>query len=122
MIHFELLRDRGILIVTPQGPLEKTDFELVGQEVDPFIAAKGKLSGLMIYAKSFPGWKNFEGLLSHLKFVGDHQRKIERVAAVTDSEFLTIMPSIVTHFVHAEVKHFGLDEKERALAWLETGR
>ena len=122
MIHFELLRDRGILIVTPQGPLEKTDFELVGQEVDPFIAAKGKLTGLMIYAKSFPGWKNFEGLLSHLKFVGEHQRKIERVAAVTDSEFLTIMPSIVTHFVHAEVKHFGLDEKERALAWLETGR
>ena len=122
MIHFELLRNRGILIVTPQGPLEKTDFELIGQEVDPFIAAKGKLTGLMIYAKSFPGWKNFEALLSHLKFVGEHQRLIERVAAVTDSEFLTIMPSIVTHFVHAEVKHFGLDEKERALAWLETGR
>ena len=122
MIHFELLRTRGILIITPQGPLEKTDFELVGQEVDPFIAAKGKLTGLMIYAKSFPGWKNFEALLAHLKFVGEHQRLIERVAAVTDSEFLTIMPSIVTHFVHAEVKHFGLDEKERALAWLETGR
>jgi hypothetical protein len=122
MIHFELLRTRGILIITPQGPLEKTDFELVEQEVDPFIAAKGKLTGLMIYAKSFPGWKNFEALLAHLKFVGEHQRLIERVAAVTDSEFLTIMPSIVTHFVHAEVKHFGLDEKERALAWLETGR
>ena len=122
MIHFELLRDRGILVVTPQGPLEKTDFELVGQEVDPFIAAKGKLTGLMIYAKAFPGWKNFEGLLSHFKFVGEHQRHIERVAAVTDSEFLTIMPSIVGHFVRAEVKHFGFDEKERALTWLETGR
>ena len=121
MIHFELLRNRGILIVTPQGPLEKTDFELVGQEVDPFIAAKGKLTGLMIYAKAFPGWKNFEALLSHLRFVGEHQRHIERVAAVTDSEFLTIMPSIVTHFVRAQVKHFGFDEKDRALAWLETG-
>ena len=64
MIHFDLLRDRGILIVTPQGPLEKTDFDLVAQEVDPYIAEKGKLNGLMIYAKSFPGWKNFEGLLS----------------------------------------------------------
>jgi hypothetical protein len=122
MIHFELLRDRGVLVVTPQGPLEKSDFELVGQEVDPYIAAKGKLTGLMIYAKSFPGWKNFEGLLSHLKFVGDHQRHIGRVAAVSDSEILTIMPGIVGHFVSAEVKHFGFDEKERALAWLETGR
>jgi len=121
MIHFDLLRDQGILIVTPQGPLEKTDFDLVAQEVDPFIAAKGKLTGLMIYAKSFPGWKNFEGLLSHLRFVGEHQRYIGRVAAVTDSEFLAIMPSIVAHFVHAEVKHFGFDEKDRAMAWLETG-
>jgi len=74
MIHFELLRNRGILVVTPQGPLEKTDFDLVGQEVDPFIAAKGKLTGLMIYAKSFPGWKNFEALLSHFKFVGEVDR------------------------------------------------
>ena len=121
MIHFELLRNRGILIVTPQGPLEKADFDLVGKEVDPFIAAKGKLTGLMIYAKSFPGWKNFEGLLAHLKFAGEHQRHIERLAAVTDSEFLTIMPSIVAHFVRAEVKHFGFDEKERALAGLATG-
>jgi hypothetical protein len=122
MIHFELLRNRGILIVTPQGPIEKADFELVGQEVDPFIAANGKLAGLMIYAKSFPGWKNFEGLLSHLKFVGEHQRYIGRVAAVTDSEFLAIMPSIVAHFVRAEVRHFGFDEKEQALGWLETGQ
>ena len=122
MIHFELLRDQGIPIVTPQGPLEKTDFDLVGQEVDPFIAAKGKLTGVMIYAKSFPGWKNFEALLSHLKFVGEHQQHVGRVAAVTDSEFLTIMPSIVAHFVSAEVKHFAFDEKDRALVWLETGR
>ncbi len=122
MIHFELLRDQGILIVTPQGPLEQIDFDLVGQEVDPFIAAKGKLTGVMIYAKSFPGWKNFEALLSHLKFVGAHQRHIGRVAAVTDSEFLTIMPSIVAHFVSAEVKHFAFEEKEGALVWLETGR
>ena len=122
MIDFELLRDRGILIITPQGPLAKADFDLVGKEVDPFIAAMGNLTGLMIYASSFPGWKNFEALLSHFKFVSEHHRKIERVAAVTDSKFLAIMPSIVRHFVHAEVKHFSFDEKERALAWLETGR
>ena len=122
MIHFELLRNRGILVVTPQGPLEKMDFELVAQEVDPFITEKGKLNGLMIYARSFPGWTNFEALLSHLKFVGEHHRHIARVAAVTDSEFLTILPSIIAHFVRAEVKHFGFEEKERALAWLESGR
>jgi hypothetical protein len=122
MIHFELMRDRGILVVTPIGPLEKADFELLAKEVDPYIAAQGKLAGLMVYTKSFPGWESFGALVSHLKFVGGHQQKIERVAAVTDSGFLAIVPRIVDHFVHAEVKHFDFDDKERALAWLETGR
>ena len=82
MIHFELLRDRSILIVTPQGSLEKADFERVGREIDPFIPAKGKLTGVMICAKSFPRWKSFEALLSHFKFVGEHHRQVERVATV----------------------------------------
>jgi hypothetical protein len=41
---------------------------------------------------------------------------------VTDSELLKIMPRIAGLFVQPKVKHFGLDEKDRALAWLETGR
>jgi hypothetical protein len=62
--------------------------------------------------------KNFEALLPHLKFVGEHQQRVGRVAAVTDSEFLTIMPRIVAHFVSAEVQHSSLT---RTNAWLETG-
>ena len=122
MIHFELLRDQGILVVTPTGPLEKGDFELLTKEVDPYIAAAGKLAGLMIYVKSFPGWESFGALVSHLRFVGEHQQKIERVAAVTDSGFLSIMPRVVDHFLRAEVKHFPFDDKDEALAWLEAGR
>ncbi|MCX7892812.1 MAG: STAS/SEC14 domain-containing protein [Burkholderiales bacterium] len=121
MIHFELLRDRGILVVTPTGPLEQADFELLAREVDPYIAAHGRLAGLMIYAKSFPGWESFGALVSHLRFVGGHHRRIARVAAVTDSGFLTIVPKVVAHFVSAEVRHFDFDAKDRALAWLETG-
>jgi len=121
MIHFDLLHDRSILVVTPDGPLTKADFEKLASEVDPFLASKGKLAGLMIYARSFPGWESFGALVSHLKFVADHHRKIERIAAVTDSEFLKIMPSIADHFVQAKIKHFDFEEKDRAFAWLETG-
>lgn len=122
MIHFELLRDRGILIVSPDGPLEEADFERLAKEVDPFIASKGNLTGVMIYTKSFRGWESFGALVSHLKFVADHHQKIERIAAVTDSGFLKIMPRIADHFVHAKVRHFNFEEKDQALAWLETGR
>ena len=122
MIHFELLRDRGILLMTPDGALEKADFERLAKEVDPFIASKGKLAGLMICAKSFPGWDSFGGFVSHLKFVADHHRQIERIAAVTDSGFLKVMPRIAGHFVHAKIRHFDFEKKDQALAWLETGR
>jgi hypothetical protein len=121
MIHFELLRDRSILIITPDGPLEEADFARLAKEVDPFIASKGKLAGVMVYAKSFPGWESFGAFLSHLKFVADHHRQIERIAAVTDSGFLKIMPRVADHFVQAKVRHFDFEERDQALAWLETG-
>jgi hypothetical protein len=122
MIHFELLRNRNVLVITPDGPLGKADFERLAKEVDPFIASKGKLTGVMIYAKSFPGWDSFGAFVSHLKFVADHHRQVERIAAVTDSGFLKIMPRIAEHFVQAKIKHFDFAEKDQALAWLETGR
>lgn len=120
MIHHELLRDEGILIVTPEGRLESTDFEMLAREVDPYIEREGKLNGLMVYAESFPGWNNFAALVSHLKFVKDHHRNIRKVAAVTDSGFLSILPRVANHFVHADVRHFDYGDKESALNWLKS--
>jgi hypothetical protein len=122
MLHVELLRDRGIVILTPEGKLEASDFERVGREVDPFIDANGMLSGLMVCAKTFPGWADFAALITHIRFVRDHHRKIRRIAAVSDSEFAKIMPAIAKHFVAADLRHFPFDAKEQALAWLEADR
>jgi hypothetical protein len=121
VIQSELLRDKGILIVTPEGPLEKSDFEQLAKEIDPFIAAKGRLTGVMIYTKSFPGWDSFGAFLSHLRFVADHHRQIERVAIVTDSQFRKILPRIADHFAKAQIRDFEFAHKAPALAWLETG-
>ena len=121
MIKFELLRDRRILFITPLGPLEKQDFEQLAKEIDPFIAANGKLTGLMVCVNAFPGWDSFAAFLSHLNFVRDHHRKIKRVAAVTDSELLNVMTHLARHFVSAEVRQFPSDQKLEALTWLEAG-
>lgn len=118
MVHHELNRDEGILIIRPEGSLEASDFQTIAQEVDPYIAAHGKLQGVMIEAESFPGWKDFAGLIAHLRFVKEHHRKIEKIAAVSDSSFLSIAPSIASHFVQADVRHFAYSEREEALAWL----
>jgi len=119
MLNHELLEDEGILIVTPDGPLESSDFARLAKKIDPFIEEKGKLNGLMIYTESFPGWNDFAALVSHLKFVKNHHQRIERVAAVTDSGFLSILPRVARHFVSAEIRHFDSRDKKHALNWLK---
>lgn len=120
MLNFELIREEGLLIVQPKGPLEKTDFENMAMEVDPYIQEKGNLNGLMIYTKSFPGWINFSALRSHLKFVRNHFRKIRKIAFVTQAGILTIMPGVANLFVKTEIRHFQYGEKNAALNWLKS--
>ena len=120
MLNYELNRTEGILILKPIGPLESTDFEKLVQEVDPYIIENGKLNGLMIYTKAFPGWDNFAAFLSHTKFVKNHHQKIKKIAAVTGSSFLSIMPQVANHFIKAEVRHFDYADRDAALNWLKT--
>ena len=120
MLQYELQRTDGILILKPSGPLESADFEKLVREVDPYIEEKGKLNGLMIYTKSFPGWENFAAFLSHIKFVKGHHRKVKKLAAVTESGFLSIMPHVARHFVQAEIRHFDFLDKDAALNWLKA--
>ena len=118
MVTHELLRDEGILIIRPEGSLEASDFQRIAEEVDPYIEANGKLQGVMIDAEAFPGWKDFAALVAHLKFVRDHHRKVEKIAAVSDSGFLSVAPKIASHFVQADVRHFPHAQRDEALAWL----
>jgi hypothetical protein len=118
MLHSEILTDQAVLVLTPAGPLTAADFTRLAAMVDPYIEQHGKLKGLLIHASSFPGWDDFAALASHLRFVRDHHRKIERIAAVTDSGVLSVVPRIANHFIAAEVRHFDYADREAALRWL----
>jgi hypothetical protein len=120
MLGHELLRERGILILRPEGALRAEDFAALAGVVDPYIGQRGELEALMIDAPSFPGWENFAALLSHLRFVRDHHRLIRRIAVVSDSAFLAVAPRIANHFVSAEVRTFDAGARAAALAWLES--
>ena len=118
MIKTEWQGQHNILSITPEGRLEAEDFARLAQEVDPYLEEHGQLKGLMIETESFPGWQDFAALLSHLRFVKAHHEKVRRVAAVTDSSFLSIMPQVASHFVKAEVRHFPYQDRQIALDWL----
>jgi SpoIIAA-like len=121
MLQQELLRDRGILILKPEGALRAEDFTVLAGAVDPYLEEHGDLKGLMIEAPSFPGWENLAALLSHLRFVRDHQRRRRRIALVSDSTLLAVAPKIASHFVSAEVRNFDAAGRAAALAWIEAG-
>ena len=108
----------NVVSIEPQGPLEGADFEQLATVVDPIIASRGSLAGLLIHTKSFPGWQDFAGFLSHMRFVKDHQSKIGKVAVVTDSAIGAVGPGFANIFVSAEIKHFKYEEMDRAQAWL----
>ena len=56
-------------------------------------------------------------MLRHLRFVRDHHRKVRRVALAVDGVLADLAPRLSEHFVQAEIKGFGYDELDRALAW-----
>jgi len=121
MLKFELLRDRGILVLEPHGALSAKDFQSVAQVVDPFIQDKGTLEGLLIQAAAFPGWDSFAAFVGHIRFIHDHHRAISKVAVVTDSSMLTIAPKIVAHFAHPQFKVFQSGDMVDAMTWLHDG-
>ena len=118
MINHKLMRTEGVLVLTPEAPLEATDFEQLAREIDPYIEANGKLHGLMIDADSFPGWKDFASLVAHMKFIKNHHQKIQKIAVVSDGSFLSFAPKFASHFVQADIRHFPHSQREDALRWL----
>ena len=118
MIKHELHGQEGLLTVTVTGPLEAKDFAELAAQVDPYLEKHGTLKGLMIITGEFPDWADFEGLLSHFRFVRAHHERIQRVALVTDSGAIATAEKVADHFVDAELQHFAMDEKEEARHWL----
>ena len=118
MLNHKLLPNEGILILEPTVPLESDDFETLAKVIDPYIDEHGKLSGVMIHAKSFPGWVNIEAFFTHMRFIESHHKNIQRLAVVSDSYLLKEMPKLADHLLDAEVKHFAESKYEDAMQWL----
>ncbi len=118
MLFYEILHDDQLIILEPRGPLSEEDFRRLTEDVDRFLEQHSILKGLLIHTREFPGWEDLTGLISHLRFVRDHHRQVEKVALASDSTLASIAPKLVEHFVSAEIRRFEYEQKEQALKWL----
>ena len=96
----------------PDGPLSRQNFVAVATVITPYLEKAGVLKGLVIYAKSFPGWDSFAALSSHLRFVKEHHQKISRAAFATNSVVGNFAETVASHFVNAAIKDFSSQELE----------
>lgn len=120
-LEHELHADAGVLVLRPKDELEVGDFQRVAAEVDPFIAERGGLAGLMIVADEFPGWDDFAAMTAHFRFVREHHRDVRRVALVTSDRFLAAVPRFARYFLRAEVRRFAPEDEAAAFAWVGGG-
>ncbi len=118
MLKIDLDETSGIVVLEPEGRLSRTDFEAAAKVVDPFIEQHGGLKGIIIHVEHFPGWDDFSALVTHLKFVRDHHRKVSRVAISTDSPIGNLAEKIANHFVDATIRHFDFKDFEASKDWL----
>ena len=116
-VTHRLLPERGVLVVEVRQALRAQDFDSLAATADQYLDTHGDLPGLVIHAKAFPGWENLGGLIRHVRFVRDHHRRLRRVALASDSKLAGLAPRLAEHFVQAEVRRFGYDELDAAVAW-----
>ena len=118
MIEHTLDTAHSILYLRPKSTLEESDFVQLAEAVDPYIEENGDLEGIIIEVPEFPGWENLGAFVSHIRFVRDHHRRINRVALVTDSAMANVAETIASHFVSAEVRHFSAEDLDSARQWI----
>lgn len=121
MIDVDIDAEHSVALVRPKTPLDKSDFAELAKKIDPQIDAAGDLAGLIIDAPAFPGWDGFGALITHLRFVRDHQKHVRKVALVTDSPIGDLAEPLASHFVSAQIKHFPAGQTAAAKDWIAGG-
>ena len=118
MLNIEVDKVSGIATLSPDQALSENDFESAARVIDRYIETTGRLNGLIISTKAFPGWESFFALVKHLQFVKNHHNKISHIAIVTDSALGDFAEHLASHFIAANIKHFVFADLAGARNWI----
>jgi hypothetical protein len=118
MIKYDLDTATSVLTLHPESAFDKNDFAELAKTVDPHIESTGDLAGVIIDAAHFPGWDGFGAMVSHFRFVREHEKHVKKIALVTDSHLGDVAEQLTSHFISAEVRHFPAGEVEQARQWI----
>src|SRR5262245_58891778 len=120
MLNTEVLQDRGIVILAPDGKGGPTDLSNAAEQVDSLIRSQGRIAGLMIRAQSYDNWADFANLVEELRFIERRGVTVDRVAGLSDGNLEKHLPDIAERLGAQEYRHFRFADREAALEWLAS--
>ncbi len=118
MLNTTIDETNNLILVAPKDAVSAADFESLGETLNTYINTHDRAPGLLINAEGLPHWEDAAALMAHLKVVREHQNVIPKVALVSDSALLTVMPALVDTFVDAKIRHFNAEDLEKAKIWV----
>jgi hypothetical protein len=121
-LDYTIAEEEGIVLIEPSGPITRPDLEALTREVDGYLRHQGTIRGLIVHTRSFPRWYDLRAFLKDMRFVLAHQRRIRRVASVTDSRLLMLLHSIAGRVFAPEIRHFPYGDLEAARKWIREAR
>ncbi len=122
MLELSILEPEGIIEIKAESAITTEDIANLNKEANGYLADHARIHGVLISAKSFPGWESFSAFADHVKFIRDENKNVDRLALVTDSHVVEVAEGIAKVFVKAEIKRFRYAEYEEAVRWLKPAR
>ena len=109
--------ENGIITLQANGPLTKEWFDEVIEKMEDFVK-NHKLKWVIMKSDKFPGWEDFSAFVEQLKAKSHLHKLVPYLAFVTDGKLWEFIDKVWKHLVHSKVKHFNLDEEEKAKEWI----
>jgi SpoIIAA-like len=121
MLQHECREYAGIVAVTPSEPLTAEEFAILAREIDPYIERAGPAERVASGCAAVSQLAQPPGCARASPVREGSPPEDPPIAVVTDHRVLSVLPSLVRHFVAAEVRHFPAAAREEAMRWLEAG-
>lgn len=117
MLNIDVDTGRNVVTARPVGAIPASDFEALGRAIDDYANENDRMPGLVVRLNGLPQWQGLSALRAHFDVVRKHAAVLPRVALVTDTMGLSMLPNIADIFVRARVRHFDVSQEEQAIAW-----
>ncbi len=119
MLKSDVIEGTNIVTATYEGAQGTDESDAVAASLDSVIAAHGRARLLLEMGDVDPGRVEPEALWKNLKTTGKLD-DVDRAALVTDAGWADKLSSLVDKVAPFELKVYGTDQRDDAVAWLSA--